>query len=334
MSSSRQQQATDSFFFRHSSRRSPGGRGTVSSNRNEELTADGSSGTARSSWSTATVRRPVSFASSRRSVPSGIACPSPPTIRRWPGVSDAIEAQNAVGLTGIHQMDGGHDTIEAFRALSEAGRLSLRIRLHQWVDPSAGPDELAEIITPTGPTWTANSVKLMLDGVIDTGTAWLKEPDTHGRQRPDVAGPGEVPPHRPTVPRRGVPHRHPCHRRPGGPRSPRRVHGRGWERRATPGRAHRDGSSRAGLPVPTRQGPRVDPAHARPVAQRRHDRSVVGAARRPALRPRDALRRHQLDGSERRARLRLAGRALRPPPGLLRRSVATRRTSPTTARSA
>ena len=45
------------------------------------------------------------------------------------------------------------------------------------------PEALAEIIRRrdlTGSTWTANSVKFMVDGVIDTGTAWLEEPDTHG----------------------------------------------------------------------------------------------------------------------------------------------------------
>jgi predicted amidohydrolase YtcJ len=98
-------------------------------------------------------------------------------------VADVIRAQNAVGITGLHQMDGGLETAEAFRALDEAGLLSLRVRFHQWVDPSDSPEALAEIIRRrdlVGPTWTANSVKLMLDGVIDTGTAWLEEQDTHG----------------------------------------------------------------------------------------------------------------------------------------------------------
>ncbi len=100
---------------------------------------------------------------------------------RW--YAAALQAQNAVGITGVHQMDGGLETIEAFRALEDADLLNLRIRFHQWVDPSDGPDALVEIIRRrdlTGSMWTANSVKFMLDGVIDTGTAWLEEPDTHG----------------------------------------------------------------------------------------------------------------------------------------------------------
>jgi len=88
-----------------------------------------------------------------------------------------------VGITGIHQMDGGQETADAFAALEAAGLLNLRVRFHQWVDPSDSPEALAEIIRRrdlAGSTWTANSVKFMVDGVIDTGTAWLEEPDTRG----------------------------------------------------------------------------------------------------------------------------------------------------------
>ncbi len=98
-------------------------------------------------------------------------------------VADAIRAQNALGITGIHQMDGGQETADAFVALEAAGLLNLRVRFHQWVDPSDSPEALAEIIRRrdlAGATWTANSVKFMVDGVIDTGTAWLEEPDTRG----------------------------------------------------------------------------------------------------------------------------------------------------------
>ncbi len=98
-------------------------------------------------------------------------------------VAEVIRAQNAVGITGIHQMDGGVETAEAFAALEAADLLTLRIRFHQWVDPSYDAETLLEIVRRrdlTGTMWTANSVKLMLDGVIDTGTAWLEESDTRG----------------------------------------------------------------------------------------------------------------------------------------------------------
>ena len=80
-------------------------------------------------------------------------------------------------------MDGGQETADAFAALEAAGLLNLRVRFHQWVDPSDDPEAIGEIVRRrdlSGSMWTANSVKLMLDGVIDTGTAWLEEPDTRG----------------------------------------------------------------------------------------------------------------------------------------------------------
>jgi len=111
------------------------------------------------------------------------SAPEPTDEQRLGWVAKTIRAQNAVGLTGIHQMDGGIETIEALRALEAAGLLNLRVRFHQWVDPSHDGEALADIIRRrdlSGSMWTANSVKFMLDGVIDTGTAWLEEPDTHG----------------------------------------------------------------------------------------------------------------------------------------------------------
>ena len=97
--------------------------------------------------------------------------------------ADTIRAQNAVGITAIHQMDGGQETIDALRALEAAGQLNLRVRFHQWIDATTDPEGALEMIArrdQAGRMWTANSVKFMLDGVIDTGTAWLEEPDTFG----------------------------------------------------------------------------------------------------------------------------------------------------------
>jgi predicted amidohydrolase YtcJ len=117
--------------------------------------------------------------------------PSPSDRMGW--YVDAIRAQNAVGITGVHNMDGGRETLETFAALEADGLLGLRVRQHSWVDPSDDEGALADILARRdlrGRRWTANSVKLMLDGVIDTGTAWLEEPDTRGDGRdpmwPDV----------------------------------------------------------------------------------------------------------------------------------------------------
>jgi predicted amidohydrolase YtcJ len=107
--------------------------------------------------------------------------PSPGALLQW--CAEAIQAQNSVGITAIHQMDGGRDVIEVLQALEGEGRLDLRVCLHSWVDPSDDEDALADIVARRdlgGARWSAAAVKFMVDGVIDTGTAWLDEPDTHG----------------------------------------------------------------------------------------------------------------------------------------------------------
>jgi len=107
--------------------------------------------------------------------------PSPDELTSW--YVDTMRAQNAVGITGIHNMDGDRSTIESYAALEAAGLLTLRIRQHNWVGPGDDEDALADIASRRdlrGRRWTANSLKFMLDGVIDTGTAWMEEPDSHG----------------------------------------------------------------------------------------------------------------------------------------------------------
>jgi predicted amidohydrolase YtcJ len=96
---------------------------------------------------------------------------------------DAIARQNAVGITGVHLMDGGPETADLLEELENDGGLNMRVALHYWVDP-ATDESVIEAITRgpvrSGRQWRADGVKFMLDGVIDTGTAWLEEPDTDG----------------------------------------------------------------------------------------------------------------------------------------------------------
>ncbi len=97
--------------------------------------------------------------------------------------AEAIRAQNAVGITGVHQMDGGREAIDRLQRLEAEGLLGLRVCQHSWVDPADDEDALADVVARrdlAGARWSAAAVKFMLDGVIDTGTAWLEEPDTHG----------------------------------------------------------------------------------------------------------------------------------------------------------
>jgi predicted amidohydrolase YtcJ len=69
------------------------------------------------------------------------------------------------------------------RGLEEQANLKLRILLHHFVYPYTSIEEV-EVMMQThnvkGLRWQADGVKFMLDGVIDTGTAWLEHPDSQG----------------------------------------------------------------------------------------------------------------------------------------------------------
>lgn len=96
---------------------------------------------------------------------------------------DAIQRQNAVGITGIHQMDGTVETADLLSELEADGGLGLRVALHYWVDTTTTDDVLDAITrgpVRSGHRWRANGVKFMIDGVVETGTAWLEEPDHEG----------------------------------------------------------------------------------------------------------------------------------------------------------
>lgn len=107
--------------------------------------------------------------------------PSDDQRREW--YVQALRAQNAVGITGQHLMDGNVDTVALLTAMEHDGLLSQRIKLHHFIYPSTGDDEIAamlETVSQSGAMWRADGAKFMMDGVIDTGTAWLEEPDNHG----------------------------------------------------------------------------------------------------------------------------------------------------------
>lgn len=97
--------------------------------------------------------------------------------------SDAMARQNAVGITSVHQMDGDLNTVSLLGELEDESLLNLRVALHYRMNPFTTDEEISEILATSqkqGSLWTASGVKFILDGVIETGTAWLEEPDSHG----------------------------------------------------------------------------------------------------------------------------------------------------------
>ncbi|MFT3872581.1 MAG: amidohydrolase [Nocardioides sp.] len=96
---------------------------------------------------------------------------------------EALRRQNAVGLTAIHQMDGDPDALDAFEALEAEDALTMTVAVHNILTPTMESDYIDELLaTPprSGRRWRSDGVKFWLDGVVETGTAWLEHADDRG----------------------------------------------------------------------------------------------------------------------------------------------------------
>jgi predicted amidohydrolase YtcJ len=94
-----------------------------------------------------------------------------------------LKRLNALGLTGAHVMDGDPGTLDLLRELEASGSLTLRLRVPLWQTPETTDEEMEAQLglrDARGQLWRGGTVKFFADGVIDSGTAWLQEPDTHG----------------------------------------------------------------------------------------------------------------------------------------------------------
>jgi predicted amidohydrolase YtcJ len=90
---------------------------------------------------------------------------------------------NAVGLTGLHCMDGSPETYQLLRTMEERGDLSIRMIVPLWQQPEFSFDFMREQLPyrdDRGQLWRGGVAKFFIDGVIESGTAWLIEPDTKG----------------------------------------------------------------------------------------------------------------------------------------------------------
>lgn len=88
------------------------------------------------------------------------------------------------GLVAGQMLDFGQpDSLEVLEALEERGNLAIRLRISPWIMPGATREDLEAMLALQGRhgrRWHVRGIKLMMDGTIDNGTAWLFEPDTHG----------------------------------------------------------------------------------------------------------------------------------------------------------
>ncbi len=89
----------------------------------------------------------------------------------------------ATGITGIHGMDGTLETLDVLRELEASGRLITRLTMPFWIMPDMPEEDWAQFLPhrdDRGRRWRGGVAKFFIDGVIDTGTAWLYEPDSEG----------------------------------------------------------------------------------------------------------------------------------------------------------
>jgi predicted amidohydrolase YtcJ len=106
---------------------------------------------------------------------------------RWPELRARYVAElqrlNSLGLTGAHVMDGEPATYDLLRDLEGTDELTLRLRVPLWFGPHHSDEEMDDQLhlrDVRGRLWRGGVVKFFADGVIDSGTAWLEQPDTHG----------------------------------------------------------------------------------------------------------------------------------------------------------
>lgn len=98
-------------------------------------------------------------------------------------VKRTLKALNSLGVTGVHTMNGSPETFEMMRELEAAGELTVRATIPFWQHPDTPFEEMErqlELRGEHGRLWRGGVAKFFIDGVIDTGTGWLYEPDAEG----------------------------------------------------------------------------------------------------------------------------------------------------------
>ena len=97
--------------------------------------------------------------------------------------AQTLSKMHAVGLTGMHAMLGDPDLFDTVRAMQDAGQLTARVHVPLFLSPDM-PDEQIDawlgLGGAGGALWSVGTVKFFIDGVVETQTAWLEEPDTQG----------------------------------------------------------------------------------------------------------------------------------------------------------
>jgi hypothetical protein len=111
------------------------------------------------------------------------AMPELTDAERYSLYAAALREQAAAGLTGGHAMDGTLATHDLLHELEANGDLVQRFVVPFTIVPESQQDDWTELLQhrdTRGRRWRAGVAKFFIDGVIDTGTGWLYEPDSEG----------------------------------------------------------------------------------------------------------------------------------------------------------
>lgn len=111
------------------------------------------------------------------------AVPAWTEAERLDAYAATLRALAAVGLTGAMAMMGGPDLLDVVRALEARGELPVRVLLPMHMQPDTPQDAVEAALGlahARGARWRTGTAKFFLDGVLDSGTAWLVDPGPGG----------------------------------------------------------------------------------------------------------------------------------------------------------
>lgn len=95
-----------------------------------------------------------------------------------------LQGMAQTGVTIGQMLDASDpDAFDLFEALEARGELPMRVRVSPMAVPGSTEADWARLVDLQGRggrRWEIQGIKLMIDGTIDNGTAWLRVPDTHG----------------------------------------------------------------------------------------------------------------------------------------------------------
>jgi predicted amidohydrolase YtcJ len=103
--------------------------------------------------------------------------------QRLDAYAETLRRLNSLGLTGGHVMLGMPALFDDVAELEARGDLTVRCVLPVLLEPGTTDEQIEELLRVRdrrGRRWRAGAAKFFIDGVIDTGTAWLFEPGPHG----------------------------------------------------------------------------------------------------------------------------------------------------------